>query len=97
MKNYELALVLTFMFSVTKADAFSGYCTEPSPPYCIDGFNTFDDEWAFNSCKQEVESYLDSVNTFQSCLNDLLEQVRSEASNTVDKFNCRAEGNTFCP
>jgi hypothetical protein len=91
------SLVLA-LFSISEAAAQAGYyCSEPSPPYCIDGFGTFDDEWSFNRCRDEVESYVSEVTDFQNCLAQWHEAAGYEAENVIEKFNCKAQGNTFCP
>ena len=73
------------------------YCDEPDPPYCIDRYGTFDDEWSFTRCRREVEYYLDDVADFQQCLSGWFDAAGREADDVVERFNCRAQGRSFCP
>jgi TolA-binding protein len=53
---------------------FTGFCNEPSEPYCIDSFGTFDDEFSFSNCRGEVQSYIDNVNDAIRCMDDEIEE-----------------------
>ena len=91
------SVVVLSAFQTTPVNAQAGYyCSEPSPPYCIDSYGTFDDEWSFNRCKNEVESYLSEVASFQNCLADWHSAAGDEADAAIEKFNCKAQGNSFC-
>lgn len=79
------------------AEAFGLYCTHPEAPYCLDQYGTFDDEWAFGRCKMEMETYLSEVNAYTQCLAQEASEVRREANDAVDRFNCKANGGTYCP
>ena len=83
------------------SEAFIGYCTEPEPPYCLDAFGTFDDEWSFNRCKADMESYLSDVDHYTDCIiqeaREKASQAASEANEAIERFNCKAQGNSFCP
>jgi len=72
-------------------------CYEPEPPRCINSYGTFDDEWAFESCKAEVKRYIAEVETFQSCLADWHEAVGYEVDKVIERFNCKARGEVYCP
>ncbi|PJE33761.1 hypothetical protein PSM7751_04254 [Pseudooceanicola marinus] len=72
-------------------------CYEPDPPNCIDRYGTFDDEWSFDRCRGEVEDYVDDVGYFQSCLADWHQAIGYEAEDVIDRFNCKARGEIFCP
>ena len=73
------------------------FCAEPDPPYCVDSYGTFDDEWSFSRCRNEVEYYLDDIADFQRCLSDWFDAAGQEADDIVERFNCRAQGRSFCP
>ncbi|NEH44747.1 hypothetical protein GR215_23150 [Rhizobium leguminosarum] len=79
------------------------YCSEPSAPSCASRFGEFDDEWEFDRCKREMESYKDDVERFIGCNNDEAEAAitkarddnensTSEYNDAVEAFNRRARG-----
>ncbi|MBB2678696.1 UNVERIFIED_ORG: hypothetical protein M2312_002199 [Rhizobium esperanzae] len=93
-----LSAVTTLCFS----EAFA-YCSEPSAPSCASSFGGFDDEWEFDRCKREMESYKDDVERFIGCNNDEAEaalrkarddneSATSEYNDAVETFNRRARG-----
>lgn len=69
-------------------------CYEPTAPYCAERYGAFDDEWEFNRCKREMESYRDEVESFISCVSNEAEQQSQDAideyEDAVDSFNRRA-------
>lgn len=80
------------------------YCTEPSEPDCIDWDHNFKDQFAFDMCRSEVESYVSEVESYISCLNDEISNIQShqqetqgKAGEVIEKFNCHARGESFCP
>lgn len=76
------------------------FCTRPSEPFCIDSYGTFDDEWAFNRCRSEVERYLDEMSEYRSCLLREVEieidDAANEARRATERFNCKANGGLIC-
>lgn len=72
----------------------SAYCSEPSSPYCADRFGKFDDEYDFQRCRSEMESYSSDVEMYVSCIVREAENDRSKAINAyndaVESFNRRA-------
>lgn len=73
------------------------FCFEPndSPPSCVDQLfdDSFKSDWEFSSCKREVESYTSELSDWVQCVNNEAEERAEEA---VKKFNCKAEGESFC-
>ena len=53
-------------------------CYEPSAPYCSSSYMEFEDEWEYDSCVREMESYRDDVESYVSCNNDEAEQAVQE-------------------
>lgn len=49
--------------------AASAFCMAPSEPYCIRSFGTFDDEFSFDSCRREIDSYESDLSSFLDCQN----------------------------
>jgi hypothetical protein len=72
------------------------FWTEPQEPYCIDSYGTFEDEWAFNSCRREVDSYVDEINRYVDCLNREQDEAIRKANEVIERFNCKANGGSFC-
>ena len=91
----------------TLALAFSSgpalaYCSAPSAPYCATSYSDFSDEHEFDSCKRDMDSYQDEVNSHLECLqrevDDAVSQAKrdseeaiSEYNDAVESFNRRAE------
>lgn len=72
------------------------YCSEPIPPSCVDSFETFDDEWSFQRCQQEIENYVNEASSFRTCLAEWHDAAGAEVDRVIDRFNCKASGNNFC-
>jgi hypothetical protein len=94
------AFVLAIIVAAFPLEALA-YCSEPSAPSCASRYGSFDDEWEFDRCKSEMESYQSDVEQFISCNNDeaqraveeakrASERAASEYSDAVDHFNRRA-------
>ena len=87
-------LIVGFVFA-SDADA-SLYCSEPTEPSCISMLAISRDEFSFDTCRSEVESYLDEVRDYQQCLRDEINEKTDEANRVVEQFNCYAQGNELC-
>lgn len=86
----RLAL-LALMVCLLPVNAFAiSYCSEPSKPYCADMYMPFDSSFDFEMCKNEVESYVSSVNDYVSCLQNEASEKQREANSVIDSFNTRA-------
>jgi hypothetical protein len=96
------AMLITLVSIYPASDALA-YCSEPSAPSCASRYGEFDDEWEFDRCKGEMESYRDDVERFLKCNNDEAEEALrkarsdnqdalSEYNDTVESFNRRARG-----
>jgi hypothetical protein len=55
------------------------FCTPPPKPYCVDGYGPFD-EWAFASCRSEVETYRSAIRTYIRCMNDEGDEATTSAN-----------------
>ena len=86
------------IFCASNSSAF--YCNEPSEPSCIDMLGISRDQFSFDMCKSEVESYLSDVQSYKDCLineaKSKMADVSNEASSVIDKFNCYARGSSIC-
>ena len=81
-----IVLVLTF------AHASAFFCSEPAAPYCATSYGDFDDEYDFDRCKSDMESYQNEVEEFLNCLKRESEDTLSEYNDAVESFNRRARG-----
>lgn len=89
-------ILLAVAALVSPLDALA-YCSEPSAPNCASRYGSFDDEWDFDRCKRDMETYKSEVEDFIQCNNDEIrraqqasEEAASEYSAAVDDFNNRA-------
>ena len=73
------------------------FCSRPRTPYCVDSFSTFDDEFAFQSCRTEVESFVRDTKRYAECLDEERADAARDANKAVKQFNCKARRETFCP
>ena len=65
----------------------SAFCFEPSEPYCANSYGPFDSRYEFDSCKREVESYLDDLRDYAICVAREVQEKQNEA---IENFNRRA-------
>lgn len=96
MKGMIFGMFLPVVVTAVCQPAHAYYCSEPSKPDCVDGSGYFDDQSDFTSCKSEVENYVDDVRRYSECLTDETNATIRESNEIVEKFNCRAEGRSFC-
>lgn len=82
--------------SVNASAQYFRRCSEPTTPFCIDSYGTFDDEWSFRRCRSEVEAFVSVVQEFISCTRRNQQEAAEEADRIVERFNCKARGETFC-
>lgn len=73
------------------------YCSEPDEPYCLSRYGSFEEEWEFDRCRREVQNFVSEVEDFASCLDQAKQEKIDEANQAVERFNCKANGETFCP
>lgn len=90
----RLLLTSTFLIFIFPPISAYAYCYEPSAPSCASTFGGFDDEWEFDRCKREMESYKADVESYIDCNNQQArrknEDAISEYESAVDSFNRRA-------
>lgn len=95
----RIAVNLALCLIVVLSSNFPSYaimmCSEPRDPGCPI-FGNFDDQFAFDSCKAEMESYANRVDRYLQCLNDEKSGVVKKYNKSVERFNCFASGNDIC-
>lgn len=79
-------LLLFFFLCGNTANAF--YCIEPSEPYCVRSYGTFDSEYEFKSCKREVEYYLEELQDYAMCI---AEEAEDKQKEVIDNFNRKVQ------
>ena len=83
-----IAVVLMATALPSKVLAF---CYEPSVPYCAERYGQFDDEWEFNSCKNDMESYKSDVERYLSCRNseaqEAIDDAKRDNDDAISKYN----------
>ncbi|MGO6875577.1 hypothetical protein ACCS85_27615 [Rhizobium ruizarguesonis] len=100
--NAASAALLVMLIAFSSSEAFA-YCSEPSAPSCATGYGGFDDQWEFDRCKREMESFKGDVERFMRCNSDEAEEALEKARNdnqsatsgyndAVEAFNRRASG-----
>lgn len=102
MKNYFITLSTILLLSLPANIAYGyGYCSEPSKPYCADGYS-FTNSYEYESCKSDMEIYLSKMKRYMECLdrntsennnedvlyfNSKVTEKKREANRFVDSFN----------
>lgn len=71
----------------------SGYCYEPSEPYCVRQYGGFSSDYEYQDCRRSVERFQTDVQDYLSCVENAAVDSINEV---VEKFNCRARGDTYC-
>jgi len=101
------ACAIAFAVIATASPA-ANFCREPSQPYCLSSFTTWDDGYSFEACRQAMDSYLAEVAAFSRCLGDWVQETADEAQrlsdaavsryqNAVTYWNCQAAGpDSYC-
>ena len=87
LSRYCLVVVLLAAGSPSLA-----FCSKPDAPYCASSYGKFDDQYDFDRCKREMESYKSEVEDFMSCLRRETDEAVSDYNDAVESFNRRAGG-----
>ena len=74
------------------------YCFEPSAPHCASSYLEFSDEYEFDRCKREMQTYADEVETSNQCrqdevqeLADTAEEEARQARQAADEYDSEAQ------
>jgi len=98
--NYFAVVALLTVFP-TSAYAV-GNCYPPIQPYCLTGISTFDDQFSFDRCRREMDTYRQEIVDHSQCLRDWIDsevrdaqaqdnQAQEEYSNAIKYWNCKAK------
>lgn len=95
---YLAVIAMLFVWSGRASSEYL-YCNKPDEPYCVNSYGNFD-EWSFRQCRMEVEHYMREIEDFRECITREVQRLDmeavQEANETVDRFNCKARGESFC-
>ena len=95
------------LVSLALTGAAQAYCPEPAPPYCVNGYGGFSDQWEFDGCRRDVETFGRETEDYIHCLQEELrletqrlsdeaqqsaDAAIAEYERTVEDFNDRADG-----
>jgi hypothetical protein len=95
-EGLHLAVATLAAVIVLNSDAHALWCSEPTEPSCISMLGISRDQFSFDLCRSEVESYLDEIRYYQQCLRDEINEKTDEANRVVEEFNCYARGGSIC-
>lgn len=82
-------LMLTIVVAGLLPTSVFALCFEPSAPYCASSYGPFDSEWEFDSCRRDMDTYLDELQEHVQCVQD---DAMDQYQDAVDSFNRRAGG-----
>ena len=68
-------------------------CFEPLEPYCVNSSYTYESQSSFDFCRREVENYSKKWQEFINCN---VKCATNKISKTIDRFNCKASGKSYC-
>ncbi|MEW9837303.1 hypothetical protein [Mesorhizobium marinum] len=80
MKYVLVALSVGLGFDAGPAFA---YCDEPDAPYCASRFGGFDDEYEFDRCRREMQSFRDEVEEILECLQGEVNDAQQAANEAI--------------
>lgn len=62
-------------------------CYTPDAPSCASGYGNFDDEYEFDRCKGEMETYKSEVEDYISCLKREVQRLNSQGDGAISDYN----------
>ena len=65
-------------------------CSEPDAPSCASDYGEFEDQYEFDDCRREMESYQSDVESFVSCRENEIEDRTNEIedrTNEIERLN----------
>ena len=80
----RVPLVLSLLLFLPSSGA--AFCFEPSEPYCLISYGAFDTFEEYESCRFELEQYMEELGDYARCLVNEVEEKQEDA---LDAFNNR--------
>jgi hypothetical protein len=88
-------LGICLIIVISSGSSAFAFCIKPSAPYCATSFGDFTDQWEFDRCKREMESYQDDVQRYLNCRNDeaqtAVEEAREDNNRALNEYNDAVE------
>lgn len=109
MRPVLLASLTILVVSEGYAQTYTRSCYEPDAPRCLTAYDTFDNDYSFNSCLRDLNRYDGEVDDYIACLKGQVEDLVSENQGKVDDvndqrsrsvayWNCKArDSSSYCP
>jgi hypothetical protein len=92
MRSLVLAAAIVLVGACEPALA---YCSAPSAPFCATRFGSFDDQYDFDRCKSEMDSYKNDAESFLSCqkreADDYLATLKRKSDGVIEEYNSAVE------
>lgn len=82
MIRYVLPIAASLIASTGTASA---WCIEPSAPSCASNFGSFTDQFEFDICKSDMESYRSQLEEFARCRQREVDEANETAKRAVDE------------
>jgi hypothetical protein len=97
----KLILSVSIIACLSQPATAQDGCRKPVQPMCLTGWNTFEDDFAFASCRSDMDRYQSDVIRYSACLRAWAEEtiedarrkndiVLTEHERAVDYWNCKA-------
>jgi len=83
-------LVVAFLVIPPVAAESQLFCDRPKKPYCVDMLGISRDEFTFQSCRVDVETFQRRVKEYVDCLDHEQQDLIDELRRTISRFNACA-------
>jgi len=86
MKSTRYRAGFTVILSALSLNTYAScICFEPSEPSIPSGY--YAEPYQMESAKNDVESYVDGVQSYKQCLAQCIDDANSNAENVIDEWN----------
>ena len=93
-KSSKLSGLVAVVSLMVFGEQALAYCSEPVEPSCIDMLSMSRDQFSVDMCRLEVESYISDMQSYVECVQ---RDASSKVDEQIDRYNCYARGESFCP
>lgn len=73
------------------------HCLTPQTPSCVTWSMRFEDDFAIESCRRDMQTYQRHVDEYRRCVTESANSVREQFDRDMRRFECRARRESFCP
>lgn len=60
------------------------FCSQPVVPYCASGDAAFDTSLQINSCRRDLDNYVQELADYEQCIDEEIETLRRQVADTRD-------------